>query len=105
MTREEWKERLPLIQAFCEGRAIQIKQGSVWHDFVDGRSADFTSPAKDYRIKPEPRKVWLMKQLNEDFAHASHHLYVTKLEAENAMLAQGAWRHIHEIIELVEVLP
>lgn len=53
MTREEAKEWLPIIQAFAEGKTIQIKDKTgKWNDLYE--PCWNYSPDK-YRIKPEPK--------------------------------------------------
>ena len=55
MTREEAKELLPIIQAFAEGKDIQIRNitDDGWDDINDDRMS-FCAKAEAYRIKPEP---------------------------------------------------
>ena len=57
MTREEAKELLPIIQAFAEGKTIQVKitddRWTDWKDKTDG--LNFNSGPQNYRIKPEPK--------------------------------------------------
>ena len=52
MTREEAKNLLPIIQAFAEGKTIQILNKGEWVDLYD---TDFKSSIDKYRIKPEPK--------------------------------------------------
>ena len=56
MTREEAKKLLPILQAFAEGKTIEVKtkEGSQWTtleeddiDYLDFKKCDF-------RIKPKP---------------------------------------------------
>ena len=56
MTREEAKELLPIIQAFAEGKDIQIRNitDDGWDDIDDDRMS-FCAKAEAYRIKPEPK--------------------------------------------------
>ena len=56
MTREEAKELLPIIQAFAEGKDIQIINitDDGWDDINDDRMS-FCAKAEAYRIKPEPK--------------------------------------------------
>lgn len=64
MNRETAKKMLPLIKAFSEGKAIQVKDGFEWLDvaypgFMEG---------SEYRIKPdEPNgtrfRPWEMKEV------------------------------------------
>ena len=52
MTREEVKEKLPIIQAFAEGKTIQFYNGDEWADLDE---ATFSASPDKYRIKPEPK--------------------------------------------------
>ena len=52
MTREEAKELLPIIQAFAEGRTIQLLGRDGWTDLYKDFIFDISYR---YRIKPEPK--------------------------------------------------
>lgn len=54
MTREEAKELLPIIQAFSEGKTIEIYIDREWQDLIIG-SIKFDCKPSCYRIKPEPK--------------------------------------------------
>ena len=54
MTREEAKELLPIIQAFAEGKMIEIYDNREWQDLIIG-SIKFDCKPSRYRIKPEPK--------------------------------------------------
>ena len=54
MTREEAKELLPIIQAFSEGKTIEICSDREWQDLNIG-SIKFDCKPSCYRIKPEPK--------------------------------------------------
>ena len=52
MTREEAKEMLPIIQAWADGKSIQVREKGRWVELcID----DFTRSPDRYRIKPEPK--------------------------------------------------
>lgn len=53
MNREQWKERLSLIQAFVDGKEVELKVCGQWMRI--NASPDFNSKLEDYRIKPEPK--------------------------------------------------
>ena len=55
MTREEANELLPIIQAFAEGKTIQVRinNDSSWTDLLDTKLE--ISNLYKYRIKPEPK--------------------------------------------------
>lgn len=57
MTRDEAKKLLPLIQAFVEGKTIQVKTYNSWKD-IDNPS---WSPGCPYRIKPTTIKVYMVR--------------------------------------------
>ena len=52
MTREEAKELLPIMQAFADGKNIQLLDECEWHDVYE---TDFYGNTDKYRIKPEPK--------------------------------------------------
>ena len=54
MTREEAKELLPIIQAFSEGKTIEIYNNREWNDLII-ESVNFDCEPSCYRIKPEPK--------------------------------------------------
>ena len=57
MTREQAKELLPIIQAFAEGKTIQVKgPDNRWYDY-EGKNCKlkFDSRVQDYCIKPKYR--------------------------------------------------
>ena len=55
MTRKEAKEMLPIIQAYAEGKAIQIKKEGDWLEVGKNTEVYFSESPSDYRIKPEPK--------------------------------------------------
>ena len=53
MTREEAKELLPIIQAYAEGKTIQVfYDRNEWNDL---NKPTFDGDPSSYRIKPEPK--------------------------------------------------
>lgn len=57
MNRQEAKELLPVIQAFAEGKTIQVKSSDgLWYG-REGENCEFNFNADPqmYRIKPEPK--------------------------------------------------
>ena len=51
MTRKEAKELLPIMQAFAEGKTIQLFTNGIWEG---AKNPTFESGSM-YRIKPEPK--------------------------------------------------
>lgn len=58
MNASNAKDYLPLVQALADGMEIQMFSGGVWRDL--GPEAEmFVDDRITYRIKPEPREVWI----------------------------------------------
>lgn len=55
MTKEKAKELLPIMQAFAEGKTIQVRinNDSSWTDLLNDKLE--ISNLYEYRIKPEPK--------------------------------------------------
>lgn len=53
MNRQQAKELLPIIQAFAEGKTIQVQEDIDWCYL--GNDADFNLNPSRYRIKPDPK--------------------------------------------------
>lgn len=60
MTKETAKDYLPLVQALAEGKTIQWQSIEGWIDAC-GPIA-FDADPSCYRIKPEPRRWWLVQE-------------------------------------------
>ncbi len=58
MTREEVKEFLPIMQAFAEGKTVQVKRetskNALTENWIDAQNIDWDREASCYRIKPQP---------------------------------------------------
>ena len=52
MTKKEAKELLHIIQAYAEGKDIEIFFDNKW---ITGTNLDFTLSPGNYRIKPKPK--------------------------------------------------
>lgn len=57
MNKDNAKDFLPLVQALADGKEIQIKGADGnWKDC----NPTFSVPADNYRIKPEPREIYVI---------------------------------------------
>jgi len=95
MNRERCKELLPIIQAFAEGKTIQVKQGphdDVWHE-IDISPVWYDGC--EYRIAPEPMEIWV------NFSRNSCLVYTEIDKAiEEADFSMGIiTRHFREVTE------
>lgn len=57
MNKNNAKDYLPLVQALAEGKVVQVKGIDGWKELPN---YDFTRSADNYRIKPEPREVYIV---------------------------------------------
>lgn len=95
MNKDNARDYLPLVQALAEGKAIEgyFEFDEKWRELVEVR---FDAPASQYRIKHEPREIWVNRHVdgyNSDRAHSS------KEHAEDWI--QDGWRPVRyrEVIE------
>lgn len=93
MTRDEAKKLLPVIQAFADGKDVQLKiDDKTWMN----RQDPVFHPKCEYRIKPEPLECWLVVLTDGSIFHRS-----TKEEAERTLRAfhtNAAIHHMREVI-------
>jgi hypothetical protein len=57
MTPDKVKQLMPVLQAFADGKTIQVRVGNEWYD-VPG-CALFSGDIKNYRVKPDEVKAWV----------------------------------------------
>jgi len=56
MNKDNAAQFLPLVQALAEGKVIQELSGNTWKDI---EATAFNRDPAFYRIKPEPRRIWV----------------------------------------------
>lgn len=62
MNKDNAKDYLPLVQALAEGKVIQLQvDNGEWLDLDETK---FNFEPSDYRIKPEPREIWVKHYAN-----------------------------------------
>jgi hypothetical protein len=71
MNKDNAKNYLPLVQALADGKIIQFL--TLQGVYVDSRNPDFSAPASDYRIKPEPMVVWLNEYPGQNIIYSDPH--------------------------------
>ncbi len=62
MNKDNAKDYLPLVQALAEGKVVQYKflRADASQDWLSlASNIDFVMPPEHYRIKPEPREIWV----------------------------------------------
>lgn len=57
MDRQQAKELLPIIQAFADGKAIEVRSNSKYNpgEWIETTTPTFDIKSHEYRIKPEPK--------------------------------------------------
>lgn len=95
MNKDNAKDYLPLVQALADGKVIQFNDGSRWRDLGSGHiSWDYS--ANCYRIKPEPREIFVV--IDDD--HKSHLAFHSWDDAINYAEKRGyEVRRYREVIE------
>ena len=74
MTREEARQAAKVLQAYADGKTVQCKQRSKagqWQD-LDATAGVFNWTQYLYRIKPEPRVVYVCDYGDGIFNHNTH---------------------------------
>lgn len=92
MNKENAKDFLPLVQALAEGKVIQYKYSDGWDD---AQELDFGSDPSRYRIKQEPRRIWM-----NEYASGNGIEYHTKEEA----ISNALPNIVRIAVEYVEVI-
>ena len=88
MTREQAKELLPIIQAFAEGKTIQVKgPDNRWYDY-EGKNCKlkFDSRVQDYCIKPKYRPFKNAKECWQEMQKHQPFGWVKNIEFEKYFL-------------------
>ena len=60
MTKETAKDYLPLVQALAEGKTIQVRYHGKAESWQDKTDPNWMHSPECYRIKPDPRRWWLV---------------------------------------------
>ena len=101
MNREEAKELLPIIQAFAEGKEVQIKgSGDNWMTCTNPADVSFAASSPRYRIKPEPEVIYV-NQLS-GFCGGQARAYSTVLEANKAAPLGGGSDYVYIAKKFIE---
>ena len=111
MTREETKEMLPIIQAWAEGKTIQVKEHGRWVELcID----DFNLCPDMYRIKPEPKyrpfktqeECWEEMHKHHDFGWVrlkiNSSLYHIDMVGNNNLIVDNAYKGLKAVFQSFE---
>lgn len=94
MNKDNAKDYLPLVQALAEGLVIQLATTTgEWRDHLE---PDFTLYPQEYRIKPEPREIWVNRHRNGSDGVCT---YDSKEEAESGIGLEWKAIRYREVLE------
>lgn len=73
MNASNAKDYLPLVKALADGKTIQglMWSSGKWEDMTG--EICFDGSASDYRIKPEPREIFVVIDNDNDGSHLAFH--------------------------------
>lgn len=94
MNANNAKDYLPLVKALAEGKVIQLNYNGDWKNISD---MEPIYPANFYRIKPEPREIWVNEYAKTQPGYC--YFYNSEIEAKNALGNGGETRRYREVIE------
>lgn len=91
MNKSNARDYLPLVQALADGRVVQGKFLDGWRDL---NVVSFDMDACCYRIKPEPRDVWV-----NEYPSGVQYVWSTETKARENVGEAGITRRYREVIE------
>lgn len=95
MNKNNAAQYLPLIRALAEGKEIEVR-GRNGQGWAAANKLNFSGPPSDYRIKPEPRHVFV-----NEYGRAMH-AYDDKALAEAFVDREVATRVAVEYVEVTK---
>lgn len=110
MNREQAKKLLPIIQAFAEGRTIELKDS--YGKWVESDLLAFDLSPKNYRIKREPKyrsfkdeeECWQEMKKHEPFGWVKYktddvYSFICKVEEDRCYFAVNVYWAFDTILE------
>ena len=64
MNKEEAQKAIEVLQAFIDGRTIEFKENVGGDQWKTAIACVFNFALNNYRVKPEPREFWFVKNAN-----------------------------------------
>lgn len=103
MTREEAKEMLPIIQAFADGKTIQVWYNDTWQDEEYPSFGELSL----FRIKPEPKyrpfrnveECWQEMQKHQPFGwlkdiDTGGYIIISELDEDIEISGNNSWDYV-----------
>lgn len=98
MNASNARDYLPLVQALADGKSLQynVNRSDEAPKWVDREDFTFDEHVTEYRIKPEPREIWMNYYPNGEFGQV-HDSEVEAYEARsNDTAKQVRYREVIE---------
>lgn len=95
MNKDNAKDYLPLVQALANGKVIQVEVDGKWIDMTG--EMHFSGVPSDYRIKPEPREIWVNEWDGNGFV-----VFATEREAKEHAKRYGIGHVTTRYREVIE---
>ena len=114
MDRKQAKELLPIIQAFAEGKTIEIRSNSKYNpgEWIETATPTFDIKSHEYRIKPEPKyrsfanaeECWQEMQKHQPFGWVKYktddvYSFICKVEEDRCYFAVNVYWAFDTILE------
>ena len=97
MTKDETKKAIEIMQAYVDGKNIQVLSDGEWLTFGGMGAPEWNFSERHYRVKPEPLECWVTVM---DGNHCST-VYNKEYSAEHILPNAEHWtvRKFREVIE------
>ena len=102
MTREEAQQLLPIIQAFAEGKTIEVYNHEEWR-IMTTKDLNFDFVPSYYRIKPEPKYRPFKTQeecWNEMLKHQQFGWLKSKKDGRLRCIGEVSWSDEFETVHI-----
>lgn len=98
MTRDEAREFVKVVQAYADGKEVEGRTiGSVRWQPLD--EPVFNCSVRQYRIKPEPREVWILQYGNGEISYVADK---SREDAEERLCAGASLERVLHFREVIE---
>ena len=94
-TREEINRRIEIMQAYVDGKEIQ-RRYTYKDKWLDAPDPKFNWSMSNYRIKPEPREIWVVEDKVKRVAYGVH---FSEKEAESYAAEEDIVSHYREVLD------
>lgn len=101
MTREQAKSLLPVIQAFADGKDVQVRvDGGQWitRHSKEVPYLNFDNESWEWRVKPQPREWWII-QFSNGVTSVHNNKSITESFINSVNPSVSEIIHVREVVE------